>query len=107
MPTEDPSTLAVRRSVPQLGNSKRFYDEFIARGPDAIRILACAFPEYDDSDGQIAERLAAHRTKTEGLVRELVADAEQRVRTGRASRSQVSWRRSRTRIRPAEPSPSH
>jgi len=56
------------------GSSKRFYDEFIARGPDAIRILACAFPEYDDSDGQIAERLAAHRTKTEGIVHELVAD---------------------------------
>ncbi|HEX8794067.1 MAG TPA: HEAT repeat domain-containing protein [Polyangiaceae bacterium] len=54
--------------------SKRFFNEFIARGPNAIRILACAFPSCDESWGQIAERLAAHRATTEGIVDELVSD---------------------------------
>ena len=54
--------------------SKRMYDEFIARGPSGIRILACAFPNHDDTDGQIAERLAAHRAAADGIVQELVAD---------------------------------
>jgi len=54
--------------------SKRVYDEFIARGPSAIRILACAFPDRDDTDGQSAERLAAHRAAAEAVVQELVAD---------------------------------
>jgi len=54
--------------------SKRVYDEFIVRGPNAVRILACAFPNHDDTDGQISERLAAHRAAADGIVQELVAD---------------------------------
>jgi HEAT repeat protein len=54
--------------------SKRAYDEFIARGPDAIRILACAFPNTDETLGEIAERLAAHHASTDAIVHELVAD---------------------------------
>ena len=54
--------------------SKRVYDQFIARGPGAVRILACAFPDHDDTDDQIAERLAAHRAEAHGVVQELVAD---------------------------------
>lgn len=53
---------------------RQLYDEFIARGPEGIRILCCAFPEFDETLGDIAERLAARRKATEATVRELAAD---------------------------------
>lgn len=52
---------------------RQLYDEFIARGPEGIRIPCCAFPEFDDTLGAIAERLAARRKTTEVVVRELAA----------------------------------
>jgi hypothetical protein len=54
--------------------SRLLYDEFIARGPEGIRILCCTFPQWDDSNGEIAERLAARRKKTEAIIHELVRD---------------------------------
>lgn len=53
---------------------RRLYDEFIARGRDGIRVLCCAFPDHDATEGAIAERLAAQRKKTESVVHELLAD---------------------------------
>jgi len=54
--------------------SRHLYDEFIARGPDGIRTLCCAFPRFDDTNGEIAERLAVRRKTTEAVVHELVAN---------------------------------
>jgi len=62
--------------------SRLLYDEFIARGPEGIRILCRAFPQWDDSNGEIAERLAAQRKKTEATIHELVGDpADRGIRT--------------------------
>lgn len=53
---------------------RQLYDEYIARGAAGIRILCCAFPGFDDTQGDIAERLAARRKTTEATVRELATD---------------------------------
>ncbi len=54
--------------------SRHLYDEFIARGPEGIRTLCCAFPRVDDTNGEIAERLAFRRKTTEAVVHQLVAN---------------------------------
>jgi hypothetical protein len=54
--------------------SRSLFDEFIARGPEGIRTLCCAFPRFDETNGEIAERLAVRRKTTEAVVHELVAN---------------------------------
>lgn len=53
---------------------RQLYDAFVARGPEGIRILCCAFPDFDDTLGDIAERLAARCKTTEAAVWELATD---------------------------------
>lgn len=58
--------------------SRSLYDRFIARGSEGIRTLCGAFPDEDDSNPGIAERLAAHRKRTEATIRELAVDPSSR-----------------------------
>ena len=49
-------------------------DEYIARGPEGIRVMCRAVPLPTDWHEEIPARLAAHRTKTQATVLELAED---------------------------------
>jgi len=49
-------------------------DEYVARGPEGIRIMCRAVPEPTDWHEEIPARLAAHRKKTEATIVELAED---------------------------------